>query len=111
MKEICKTVVFISHDIEELMEHCDVLTILKDGVYVDRLTKDKFDVDRIKQLMVGREMVGSYYRSDYGGQEPNKEIALKAEGICEGFLEDISLTAYKNEILGVGRPADNGSIS
>ncbi|MBU9729094.1 sugar ABC transporter ATP-binding protein [Diplocloster modestus] len=108
MKEIGKTVVFISHDIEELMEHCDVLTILKDGVYVDRLTKDKFDVDRIKQLMVGREMVGSYYRSDYGGQEPNKEIALKAEGICEGFLEDISLTAYKNEILGVGGLNESG---
>jgi len=30
-----KAVIFISHDLNELMEHCDTLTVLRDGVIID----------------------------------------------------------------------------
>ena len=64
MKSEGKSVIFISHDIDELMEKCDYLTVFRDGIYIDEVPKEKFNADLIKQLMVGREMVGAYYRED-----------------------------------------------
>ena len=65
MKSEGKSVIFISHDIDELMEKCDYLTVFRDGIYIDEVPKEKFNADLIKQLMVGREMVGAYYREDF----------------------------------------------
>lgn len=101
MKGGGKSVVFISHDIEELMEKCDALTILRDGHYIDQIEKEVFAQDLIKQLMVGREMLEAYYREDYEStHEP--EVALKAEHITQGLVQDVSFAAYKGEILGIG---------
>ncbi len=36
-------VLFISHDIEEIMKICDSLTILRDGVLTAELSKDEFE--------------------------------------------------------------------
>ena len=57
-------VLFISHDIEEIMKICDSLTILRDGVLTAELSKDEFEEEKIKQLMIGREMSAHYYRED-----------------------------------------------
>lgn len=55
------SVLFISHDIEEIMRTCDSLTILRDGVMTAELEKSEFEEEKIKQLMIGREMSGHYY--------------------------------------------------
>jgi ABC-type multidrug transport system ATPase subunit len=83
MKEENKAVVFISHDLDELMAKCDTLTVLRDGKLITTLSKDQMNEDVIKRNMVGREMTGAYYRSDYG-VPVSSEVVLKAEGITTG---------------------------
>ena len=48
MKSEGKSVIFISHDIDELMEKCDYLTVFRDGIYIDEVPKEKFNADLIK---------------------------------------------------------------
>lgn len=38
-----KTVLIISHDLDEMMEHCDTLTVLRDGIIIDNLRKEQFE--------------------------------------------------------------------
>lgn len=97
-----RAVVFISHDLDEIMEVCDTLTVLRDGNMIRTFQKEEFDADQIRTSMIGRELQGDYYRSDFTPSH-REEIALTAEHITvPGELEDVSLTLYKGEIVGIG---------
>ena len=103
MKEENKAVVFISHDLEELMVTCDTLTVLRDGELITTLSKKEMNEDDIKKYMVGREMQGDYYRSDYG-TPVSDEVVLKMEDVTTGtgMLMNFSMELHKGEILGIG---------
>ena len=97
-----KAVLFISHDLDEIMEVCDTLTVLRDGAIIRHFTKDEFDADAIRTSMIGRELQGDYYRSDYTPSHL-EEVAVKAAHISLGeALQDVSITVYKGEIVGIG---------
>ena len=103
-----KAVIFISHDLEEIMEVCNKLIVLRDGDFIEQLSKEEFEEERIKELMVGRKLTGDYYRSDYDGRFSN-EVVLKAENIYMGHtLEGVSLELHRGEILGIGGLTDCG---
>ena len=102
LRDAGKAVLFISHDLDEIMEVCDTLTVLRDGAIIRHFTKAEFDADAIRTSMIGRELQGDYYRSDF---TPSRlpEVAVKAEHIRYGAaLEDVSLTVYRGEIVGIG---------
>ncbi len=101
------SVLFISHDIDEIMQLCDSLTILRDGVLTANLEKQDFDADKIKQLMIGREIASNYYREDENVPN-NSEVVLEAWNITSGILKNISLSLHKGEILGIGGLSDCG---
>lgn len=100
-------VIFISHDIEELMEKCDALTILKDGTYVAELDKKDFEANKIKGMMVGRKAVDNFYRTDTDSCM-NSEIVLQVEHASTEIVKDVSFSLQKGEILGFAGIADSG---
>jgi ribose transport system ATP-binding protein len=101
-------VIFISHDIDELMEVCDEITVLRDGVLIRELYKAEFDGDLIRELLVGRQLTDHYYRTDPGPTHLN-EVALQAKSLFTmGGLSNVSFTLHKGEILGVGGLTDCG---
>ncbi|MDD6155620.1 MAG: sugar ABC transporter ATP-binding protein [Lachnospiraceae bacterium] len=103
-----KAVIFISHDLEEIMEVCDALTVLRDGVLIRTFQKEEFDADQIRTSMIGRELEGDYYRSDYVASKM-PEIALEAKEVCvEGKLKNINITLHRGEIVGIGGLASCG---
>lgn len=102
MKEENKTVVFISHDLDEIMNRCDRLTVLRDGNIIRTFTAEEFDEDAIKTSMIGRELQGNYYRDDFD-EDAGKEVVLKADHLNLGNqLIDFSFELHKGEILGIG---------
>lgn len=101
------SVLFISHDIDEIMDKCDTLTILRDGDLTANLSKEEFEPDRIRQLMIGRELSGHYYREDQG-EAQSEEVVLSAEDVDTDALHGISLQLHKGEILGIGGLSDCG---
>ena len=102
MKADGKSVLFVSHDLEELMEVCDALTVLRDGRLIANLDKAEFDQSKIKQLMIGREMTGQYYRTDREAS-CSDEVVLAVDHLTTvRGLTDFSLQLHKGEILGIG---------
>lgn len=111
MKDTTKrggSVLFISHDLEELVEVCDVITVLRDGVLIDTVIPKEVTMSEIKQLMVGREIADNYYRNDYG--EPvSDEVVLRAVNISSPqMIENFSMELHKGEILGIGGLSNSG---
>jgi ribose transport system ATP-binding protein len=97
-----KAVIFISHDLEEIMDVCDTLTVLRDGNLIRTFTKDEFDADAIRTSMIGRELQGDYYRSDFEATR-EEAVSITAENLVLGEeLKGVSVKLHKGEIVGVG---------
>lgn len=103
-----KCVILISHDIEELMQYADAVSVLRDGHFVRTVQKDELDETLLKSLMIGRELDEHYYREDYDLPQ-NDQIAIRVEDLCfEREVRHISLELHKGEILGIGGLTDSG---
>ena len=103
MKAENKAVIFISHDLQELIDTCDTLTVLRDGILRKTLAKEDMKEDVIKRYMVGREMSENYYRIDYDGKVSD-EVVLDVDCVTsgKGMLMNFSMQVHKGEILGIG---------
>ena len=102
------SIIFISHDLAEVLEHADTITVMRDGVYIDTVKSSDVTEDDLKRLMVGREVTGNYYRTDYG--EPvSKEVVLSVKNVSvPGRIENVSFDLHKGEILGFGGLSESG---
>jgi len=100
-----KAVVFVSHDMDEILEHCSVLTVLRDGDIIGHLTREEMDapdaVQRIRLMMVGREIGEKYFREDFIPSHQD-EVALELNDISFGPIKNFSLKLRKGEIVGMG---------
>ncbi len=104
-----KSIVIITHKLYEVMEIADRCTVLRDGVLVGSVDKDKTDMQQLASMMVGREY-------SFEGRHPSKNIG---ELLCRvdrlsysrngiKILDDISLSIHKGEILGIAGIDGNG---
>lgn len=108
LKENGKAVIFISHDLDEIMSVCDTLTVLRDGNLIRTFSKDEFEADAIRTSMIGRELKGDYYRADYKCCY-QEEIALEVINVTVASeIQNINLQLHAGEILGVGGLAASG---
>lgn len=112
LKQEGKSVIFITHDLNELMDICDSATVLRDGHYIDTVYKRDFSEDRIRQCMIGRDLSGSYYRS--GGVEDFSDgpVVLDIRDVSLGrSVRRVSFQLRRGEILGIGGLTDCGMHS
>lgn len=101
-KQTNKASLFISHDLEELIEHCDQLIVLRDGNLIDVLSKKEFDESRIKNLMVGRELTGAYYREDFIPSYQEEVLLIGENLVYQNKVKHVDIQLHRGEILGVG---------
>ena len=105
MADAGKSVVFVSHDMDEILEQCTCLTVLRDGEIIGTLTREEMDapdaVQRIRYMMVGREIGEKYYREDYDPGCSDK-VALELKNVSFGPIRDFSLQLHEGEIVGIG---------
>ena len=102
------TVIFISHDLPEILRLSDTITVLRDGVYIDTVKSRDIDEEGLKKLMVGREVTGDYYRADYG-EKVSDEVVMSVRNVTvPGSIYDVSFDLHKGEILGFGGLSESG---
>ena len=103
-----RSVIFISHDLGEVLSHSDTVSILRDGEYIDTVNAADVTEDDLKRLMVGREIGSAYYRTDYG-TPISDEVVLKVSGVSvPGEIDDVSFELHRGEILGFGGLSECG---
>jgi ABC-type sugar transport system ATPase subunit len=92
-----KSVIYISHRIEEVFKVAQRVVILRDGKKVSVLDTDKTDKNEIVKLMVGREIKDMYPIS----KGKMGQIILEVESISSDFVKDVSFSVRSGEILGL----------
>lgn len=102
-----KSIILISHDLEETVELCDSITVLRDGEMVGTVARNEFDLDALKHQMIGRNMDQHYYRVDQKATRRDG-VVLTVEKMCCGNLQDLNFELYQGEILGVCGLSDAG---
>ena len=108
LRDLGSCVIFISHDLDEVLEMSDRVSVLRDGEYIDTVNAKDVTTDDLKRLMVGRELGEHYYRTDYGEKIPDA-VAMKVENVSVGNeIHNVSFELHKGEILGIGGLSECG---
>ncbi len=90
---------FISHRLDEVMELCDWVTILKDGRRTASRSLRGTTPDELVRLMVGRDPGDLFPQFQSVAAD---DIVLRVRGLKTRRLRDIDLTLRRGEILGLG---------
>ncbi|WBU36996.1 sugar ABC transporter ATP-binding protein [Homoserinibacter sp. YIM 151385] len=99
LREQGKSIIYISHKMDEVFELADDVTVLRDGSVVSSQAASEITPSQVIAEMVGRDLDHQSYpkeRVEIG------ETVLEAKGLArELTFEDISLRVRKGEIVGL----------
>lgn len=98
LKEQGISIIYVSHNLEEIKEIADRVTVFRDGEKVALLQDDEITIDNIICNMLGNKTYNSYTRQNSYIQE---EEVLKLEGVTTDLLKNINFCLKKGEILGI----------
>lgn len=111
MIEEGRSIIFITHKLEEVQEIADRITVLRDGKVVGTVEKEETTLVQLSTMMVGRPVtLARKPRPEITEKEP----VLVIDGLrCKNdrgveALKSIDLTVYSGEILGVAGVDGNG---
>lgn len=91
-------IVFISHRLQELMEICDQITIMRNGKYISCEAIATTTVNHIVEQMLGKRMDEQFPVVEKEIGEPLFEVEQLADG---DKVQDITLHVKKGEIIGL----------
>lgn len=105
-----KSVVFITHKLEEIMTATDRVTVLRQGKVVAVRETGETSVEELAQLMVGRELPGLRERA---GNPPGRVILRVQDLVVPGregqpAVKGVSFTVQEGEIFGIAGVQGNG---
>ncbi|MEE6283030.1 sugar ABC transporter ATP-binding protein [Georgenia sunbinii] len=98
------SVLFISHRLEEVIEHCDMCTVFRDGHDVASFAPKEGREKRIVQSMLGERMEAEAEQGRRFRRETTvePEPRLVVDGLGAGpMLRDVSFTVRPGEVLGL----------
>lgn len=111
MADSGKSVIIISHKMNEVMQNADRITVLKGGKVEDTMEAREATIDRLTKAVVGdREFVPQIRET----QEVSGKEVLSVEGLSvkndKGLtaVNQVSFTIHAGEILGIAGVAGNG---
>lgn len=106
-------IIFISHRLQEIIDLCDKLVVLRDGRAIREANAKETSVRQIAGWMVGRQMAGETDNEtdkdrDFG------EIILKTQNLWVDMpgetVRDVSIEVRRGEIFGLGGLAGQGKV-
>ena len=110
MKKDGKTIIIITHKLNEVMEISDRIAVLRKGEYVGTVNKTETNEKKLAELMVGRKIDLDIHRTKI----PNTGVRLHIENLTalnrDGniAIDNISFDLFGSEILGVAGISGSG---
>ncbi len=102
-----KTIIFISHRMEEVFQLGDRITVFKDGRYIGTRNMDQISEDDLIRMMVGRSLENIFPPAQCPVDD--SQVIFEVNNLTEPGsrtqggtrLDHVSFRVYKGEILGV----------
>lgn len=98
LREEGKSIVFISHKLEEIYGVCDHVTVLRDGNFIGTDKVENISANQLIKMMVDRDITELFpkIKVDIG------EVVFEVKNLTiDGVFKDISFQLRKGEILGL----------
>ena len=108
-----RSIIFISHKLDEVLAVADRITVLRDGRNVATVNPSDVDARSLAKLMVGRD-VDVTTRSPDSLVTDEKPVVVELSGVTadgdrgDTALQEVSLTVRESEIVGIAGVAGNG---
>jgi ABC-type uncharacterized transport system ATPase subunit len=105
-----KSIVFISHKLDEVLTVSDRITVLRDGHVVDTVRPAAMDKDGLARMMVGRDVILKVPKTPAKPAKPRlRLVKLWANSDRDLLaLRGVDLEVRSGEILGIAGVAGNG---
>jgi len=101
LKNQGRSVLYISHRLEEIFKIADTVTILKDGKLMGTKALKELDYSTIVKMMVGREIKNKYYRTKREESNKKQKVLLEVKNLSKkGLFENINFSLNSGEIIG-----------
>ncbi len=106
LKEEGKSIIFISHHMEEIEQISSRVSVMRDGNLITTMDMKNTNKDEIINLMVGREFKTQKKNRK---KQLNKKSVLKVNNLGrDGEFQNISFTLHEGEILGIAGLVGSG---
>lgn len=89
-------IIYVSHKIEEVLRIADRISVLRDGTYRGTLSREEASIDKVIQMMVGRELRREHTKAD----RQIGEVRLSVQNLSGEQFHKVSFEVRKGEILG-----------
>jgi len=103
MKDDGKSIIIITHKLNEVQEISDRVVILRSGEYIGELITSKTNPQEMTNMMVGHQVVLNIERTEPKNSVPRVRVEglniVDIEGISK--VKDVSFTMNSGEILGI----------
>lgn len=98
LKNQGKTVIYVTHNLEDILRITDRVTVMRDGQVVKRSNTRDMTKDSLISAMIGKSLESAF---------PSRKGVIgkplfTVEHLCNARLRDISFTVHSGEILGIG---------
>jgi simple sugar transport system ATP-binding protein len=106
-----RTIIFVSHKLDELMAVADRVTVLRAGKLIGTVNTRETDQRALARMMIGREVVFTQAKESH---HVTREVALELKDVSAQddlglqALHNVSLSVHHGEIVGVAGVAGNG---
>jgi ABC-type uncharacterized transport system ATPase subunit len=109
MKEQGKTIIIITHKLDEVLAISDDVTVMRDGKAVGRVKTSETNAKDLARMIVGRDVLLRVEKSD---PEPKNSVLevrdLHVKGRHGDAVNGVSFTVRSGEIVGIAGIEGNG---
>ncbi|MFC5584607.1 sugar ABC transporter ATP-binding protein [Nitratireductor kimnyeongensis] len=102
LKEEGRSIVFISHRMDEIFAIGDRVTVIRDGETVGTEAIADTSPEAVIHMMVGKQETLAAPQAAPPSQEASHEIALTVESLTGVGFRDVNFAVRRGEILGLG---------
>lgn len=112
LSDVGVAIIFISHRLQEIIDVCDTIMVMRDGQIIKSVPSKGCDVQAIANWMVGRAVDTSHETRVFDYDKAPVTISIKSlwVNMPGEIVHDVSLDIHKGEILGIGGLAGQGKI-
>lgn len=106
-----RTIIIVTHKLNEVMSVSDSVTVMRDGKVVSRMKTSDTSAAAIAQAMTGREVLFEVASGEAHPGAPVLQvdgITVKRVGGQRAIVDGVSLTVHGGEIVGIAGVSGNG---
>jgi ribose transport system ATP-binding protein len=93
------SIIYVSHNLEEVMELADRVTVLRNGEKIQTLLRHEMNIDKIISLMIGEKEYFCFKRDQ--SKPISEHVSIELRSVTTEKLSNVNLKVHKGEILGI----------